>query len=201
MMENEDKLREQLCRKCKYHCLKEKNDFCYNECLYGDILEVGADGTCASKVIADPVNVYCGYEIYLLQIYGLDNKVSAAYEIYQGDELIGTTYSLSDAKVAIEEECENNKELSKDELFAYIRKYICDDLHRIEIFSDVDINTKKDMELAESIVADRLSGMTHDELSALYKRIRNAEDYDSYYEVFFNTKPPVFTDDYAAGKG
>ena len=64
-----------------------------------------------------------------------------------------------------------------------IRNYVTDSIQRLEIFSDIEICSSEDRDIAHERMNERLKEMSLNELENMCNRIDFEDNYDSYYEI------------------
>lgn len=75
--------------------------------------------------------------------------------------------------------------MTRAELREIVFNYVMEDNHRLEIITDIEICSAKDMDKAELELDKVLSNMSTEELKDIVERINHDDDYGSYYEIFF----------------
>lgn len=65
-----------------------------------------------------------------------------------------------------------------------IRCYVTESVQRLEIFTDIEICTKRDLDLAHEKMDNRLNRMNDSELQELCNRIDKESECDTYYSIF-----------------
>lgn len=71
----------------------------------------------------------------------------------------------------------------RTEMETKIRDYITESAQRLEVFADLEICKKEDIELAHELMDKRLNSMTDIELENMCNRIDFEDEYDTYYEI------------------
>lgn len=66
---------------------------------------------------------------------------------------------------------------------AKVRKYVMESIQRMEVFSDIEICTERDLDRGYGQIEARLARMSDTELEEMCSRIDFEDEYDSYYEI------------------
>lgn len=73
--------------------------------------------------------------------------------------------------------------MNREEMELKVREYVMESVQRFEVFTDTEICSIEDNEMAHDLMDKRLEKMTDIELENMCNRIDFQNDYDTYYEI------------------